>query len=247
MKEERPNGAGAIIPATVTEFTHPARPDPAHSGVLRTIYFLALAAVAFFTVLTAVRGFYDPPDGNAVDFPPGFEDTSGQSDFQQAQDDQRDYNRNVSLIFTAVSAAVFAAAILGFGSRFNPLRAGLILSALVLFLTAMGFWSTASDKWIGFLMTLINFGVLAGCYLFLEEGLPLGPREPPRRLAPADIAPPSTPPPSSAPPSPAPSTPPPSAAPPATDFGPSAPPPPANEPPPARTEPPPPMSDLPRE
>ena len=75
--------------ATVTEFSHPARPDPAHSGVLRTIYFLALAAVAFFTVLTAIRGFYDPPDGNTVDFPPGFEDTGGQSDFQQAQDEQR--------------------------------------------------------------------------------------------------------------------------------------------------------------
>ena len=68
---------------------------------------------------------------------------------------------------------MFAAAILGFGSRFNPLRAGLILGALVLFLTAMGFWAAASDKWIGFLMTLINFGVLAGCYVFLEEGLPL--------------------------------------------------------------------------
>jgi hypothetical protein len=222
----------------VTEFSHPARPDPAHSGVLRTIYFLALAAVAFFTVLTAVRGFYDPPDGNSVDFPPGFEEPGGGSDFQQAQDDRHDYNRNVSLIFTAVSAAVFAAAILGLGSRFNPLRAGLVLSALVLFLTGMGFWADASDKWIGFLMALINFGVLAGCYLFLEEGLPLNPREPPRRLAPSDIAPP---PPSPLPPAPPPRTPPP------TDFEPSAPPPPSNEPPPTRTEPPPPMSDLPRE
>lgn len=227
----------------MTEFSHPARPDPPHSGVLRSIYFLALAAVTFFTVLTAVTGFYDPPDGNSVDFPPGFEDPGFESDFQQSQDDRHDYNRNVSLIFAAVSAAVFAAAILGLGSRFNPLRAGLLLSALVLFLTAMGFWASSTDQWIGFLMTLINFGVLAGCYIFLEEGLPLNPREPPRRLAPSDISPPpSSPPPSSLPPTPMPpSTPPPA------DFEPSAPPPSPNEPPPARTEPPPPMSDLPRE
>jgi hypothetical protein len=228
----------------MAEFSHPARPDPAHSGVLRTIYFLALAAVAFFTVLTAIRGFYDPPDGNSVNFPPGFEEPGIDSDFQQAQDEREDYNRNITLILTAVSAAVFAAAILGLGSRFNPLRAGLVLGSLALFLTAMGFWAGASDKWIGFLMTLINFGVLAGCYLFLEEGLPLSPREPPRRLAPSDIAFSSPPPPP--PPSPPPSAPPPQTPPP-TDFEPSAPPPPPNEPPPARTEPPPPMSDLPRE
>jgi len=188
----------------VTEFSHPARPDPPHSGVLRTIYFLALAAVAIFTVLTAIRGFYDPPEGNSEDFPPGFEDPGTGSDFQQANDEREDYNRNITLILTAVSAAVFAAAILGLGSRFNPLRAGLLLGAAVLFLTGMGFWAGASDKWIGFLMTLINFGVLAGCYLFLEEGLPLNPREPPRRLAPSDIAlsarPPSPPPSASPPP-----------------------------------------------
>jgi hypothetical protein len=213
----------------VTEFTHPARPDPPHSGVLRTIYFLALAAVAFFTILTAVIGFYDPPDGNSGGFPPGFEDPGG--DFQQSQDDQRDYNRNVTLIFTAVSAAVFAAAILGLGSRFNPLRAGLVLGALALFLVSMGIWSSSSDQWIGFLMALINLGVLLGCYVFLEEGLPLTPTEPPRRLAPSDIAPSAA---------PRRSTPPPTAAPPPADFEPSAPPPPANEPPP-------PMSDLPRE
>ena len=218
----------------MTEFSRPARPDPAHSGVLRTIYFLALAAVAFFTVLTAIRGFYDPPGGNTVNFPPGFEEPGIESDFQRAQDEREDYNRNITLILTAVSAAVFAAAILGLGSRFNPLRAGLVLGSLALFLTGMGFWAGASDKWIGFLMTLINFGVLAGCYLFLEEGLPLSPREPPRRLAPSDIA-------LSAP------SPWPPQTPPTTDFEPSAPPAPPNEPPPARTEPPPPMSELPHE
>jgi len=214
----------------MADSSHPTRPDPPHSGVFRTIYFLAVAATAFFVILTAVLGFYDPPDGNPLDISPGFEDSGSVS---QADDDRADYNRNVSLIMAAVSGAVYAAAILGLGSRFNPLRAGLVLGGLVIFLTAMGFWSGSSDQSIGFLMALINFAVLVGCILYIEEGLPMSPREPPRRLAPSDIAPHA--------PAPPPSAPPP------TDFEPSAPQPPANQPPPAQTEPPPPMSDLPRD
>jgi len=212
----------------VSQSSHPARPDPPHSGVFRTIYFLAVAVVAFFVVVTAVLGFYDPPEGAPLDFPPGFEGSG--SEFQAAQSERDDYNRNVSLIFAAVSAAVFTAAILGLGSRFNPLRSGLVLGGLVIFLTAMGFWVGSSDQSIGFLMALINFAVLVGCILYVEDGLPMGPREPPRRLAPSDIAP-SVP----APPSP-------------PDFELSAPPPPpAPEPPSVRSDPPPPMSGLPKE
>jgi hypothetical protein len=211
----------------MADLPHPARPDPPHSGVVRTVYFLALAAVVFFTVLTAIIGFYDPPDGDSIDFSPGFEDTGG--GFQESNDDRADYARNVSLILTAVSAAVFAVAVLGLGSRFNPLRAGLLLGGLVMFLVGMGFWAAASDKWIGFLMSLVNLGVLGACALYLEEGLPMTPREPPRRLEPSDIIAPAPP------------------APPPADFEPSAPVAPPVEPPPARTEPPPPMSDLPRE
>ena len=215
----------------MADHPHPARPDPPHSGVLRSVYFLALTAVVFFTVLTAIIGFYDPPDGNSgIDTSPGFGFEDSVSGFQEDQNDSADYARNVSLILTAVSAAVFAVGVLGLGSRFNPLRAGLVLGGLVIFLTAMGFWAASSDKWIGFLMSLINLGILAACALYLEEGLPVSPREPPRRLDPSAIAPqPPTPPP------------------PRADFEPSAPVPPPVEPPPARTEPPPPMSDLPRE
>src|SRR5439155_19615601 len=225
----------AIIAATMAAFPHPARPDPPHSGVVRTIYFLAVAAAAIFVAITAVVGFYDPPAGDTA-FPSGFEESSIASDSQQ---EREDYNRNVTLILSAISAAVFAAAILGLGSRFNPLRAGLILGGLIIFLVAMGFWASSSDKWIGFLMTLVNLGALIGSSIGLEEGLPMRPREPARRLQPADIAP-------------SPASPPPPA-----DFEPASPPaqpadpppsPPTQpaEPPPSRTEPPPPMSDLPR-
>jgi len=195
-------------------FPHPARPDPPHSGVVRTIYFLAVAAAAIFVAITAVVGFYDPPAGDTA-FPSGFEESSIASDSQQ---EREDYNRNVTLILSAISAAVFAAAILGLGSRFNPLRAGLILGGLIIFLVAMGFWASSSDKWIGFLMTLVNLGALIGSSIGLEEGLPMRPREP----APASPPPPA-------------------------DFEPASPPAQPAEPPPSRTEPPPPMPDLPRE
>jgi len=201
--------------------SHPARPDPPHSGVVRTVYFLAVAAVAIFVAITAVRGFYSPPEGDTA-LPSGFNQTL------QQEEKQHDYNRNVMLILTAISAAVFAAAILGLGSRFNPLRAGLLLGGLIIFLVAMALWASSSDKWIGFLMTLVNLGALIGSYIGLEEGFPMRPREPPRRLQPADISP--------SPASPLPG-----------DFEPASPAPTADEPPPAPTEPTPPMSDLPRE
>jgi len=210
----------------MTAFPHPARSDPPHSGVVRTVYFLAVAVAAIFVAITAVVGFYEPPAGDTA-LPSGFEESSIATGAQQ---EKEDYNRNVTLILSAVSAAAFAAVILGLGSRFNPLRAGVILGGLIIFLVAMGFWASSSDKWIGFLMTLVNFGALLGSYVGLEEGLPMRPREPPRRLQPADISPPS----------PAPS-------PPHTDFEAASPAVQPPVPPPAPTAPPPPMSDLPRE
>jgi len=123
------------------------------------------------------------------------------------------YNRNVSLIFTTISAGVFALAIMGFGSRFNPLRAALMLSGMTLYLIGVAVWSGGSDQWIGFVISGIVFAVLAFGYLFLEEGLPLSSRPEAVRL---DLGPPPEgppPPPIPPPPPPPPFTPPPDATP----------------------------------
>ena len=130
-----------------------------------------------------------------------------------ASQNDEDYNRNVSLIFTTISAGVFATAILGFGSRFNPLRAALMLAGLSLYLIGVAVWSGGSDQWIGFVISGIVFAVLAFGYLFLEEGLPLSARPPPVRLdlGPTPSGPP--PPPPIPPPPPPPFTPPPDATP----------------------------------
>src|SRR5438093_13106057 len=68
-------GDPAIIAPTMAAFPHPARPDPPHSGVVRTVYFLAVAVAAIFVAITAVVGFYEPPAGDTP-LPSGFEESA---------------------------------------------------------------------------------------------------------------------------------------------------------------------------
>ena len=134
------------------------------------MYFLATAILTLLVLVTAITAFYDPPEGTSDDFDFGLEGTVVEVD-----DSKADYNRNVSLIFQVTSAALFATAILGLGSRFNPLRAALMLGGIGVYLTGVGFWAESTDQWLGFLTTLVNFAVLGVGFLWLEEGLPLGP------------------------------------------------------------------------
>ena len=147
------------------------RDDPPLSGFLRVIYTLITAGVAFMVLLTAVTAFYDPPDNDDSDFGFGFDGGS-----EGAADSRDDYNRNVSLIFAATSAGLFGTAILGLGSRFNPIRSALLLGGAFAYWTSIGFWVSSSDQWVGFLLTLVNFAVLGVGFLYLDEGLPLEPK-----------------------------------------------------------------------
>lgn len=90
-----------------------------------------------------------------------------------------DYERNIMIILAVIAAALFAAAVLGLGRRFNPLRAGLLGGGLIVFLTAMVYWGDASNDWLGFPAALITFLVLAAAFPFLEDGLPMEERRPP--------------------------------------------------------------------
>jgi hypothetical protein len=127
-------------------------------------------------VVSAIVAFYDSPDERSVDeFGLAFQETPG-------DDSDQNYRRNVSLIMSITSAGIFATSILGLGSRFNPLRSGLLLGGLLLYLASVGFWAGASDQWIGFVMAALNFAILGGGFIYLEEGIPLGPSTPVRRL-----------------------------------------------------------------
>jgi hypothetical protein len=177
----------------------PRHDDQPLTGVFRVVYFLATAVVTLMLVLSAIAAFYDGPDeGTGGDFGFGLEEAVSDTS-------QDNYNRNVSLILTVVSAGLFATSILGLGSRFNPLRAGLLLGGLLVYITGMGFWASSSDQWIGFFTSLVSFAVLGVGFLYLEEGIPLGAPTEVRRIeipatsaanpTPATAAPPPTPPP----------------------------------------------------
>jgi hypothetical protein len=133
---------------------------------------------------------------------------AGQDVSQATGGGDGDYERNIMIILGAIASALFAAAVLGLGRRFNPLRAGLLGGGAIIFLVAMVHWGDASNDWLGFVVALVTFGVLAGTFPFLEDGLPLSaggtlPPPPPGTLAftPGPPEPPSftPPPPPSAP------------------------------------------------
>ena len=108
-----------------------------------------------------------------------FVDDSLAGDAFSGDADDGDYERNIMIILVVIASALFVAALLGLGRRFNPLRAGLLGGGLVVFLTAMVFWGDASNDWLGFPAALITFVVLAASFPFLEDGLPMEARRPP--------------------------------------------------------------------
>lgn len=108
-------------------------------------------------------------------------------DDQGDNNDREDYNRNVSLIFVVAAAAAFAVAIFGLGARFNPLRAGLMLGGLLLFLTGMGFWADSTNEWLGFVSSTSILLLLAAGFPSLDDGFPLRAGVAPRRLTPEDV------------------------------------------------------------
>lgn len=135
--------------------------DAPLSGVLRVVYFLAVAIAGVLVAITGVISLYEPPSGDTI------------AGVTSSASSREGYDRNVSLILAAIAAGVFAFAILALGSRFNPLRAGLLLGGLIIYLIGIGFWASASDRWLGFLMSIVVFGLLPGLYVWLEDGLPL--------------------------------------------------------------------------
>lgn len=154
------------------------REEPPLSGVFRVMYFLATAVVTLLVVVSAVTAFYDGPDepaSGALEF--GFEDA-----INPADEAEEDYNRNLALILQVTSAGLFATAVLGLGSRFNPIRASLMLGGLLTYLMGVGYWAASADQWLGFMTTVANFAILGIGFLWLEEGLPLDSKQKVRRI-----------------------------------------------------------------
>lgn len=139
---------------------------PPMAGVFRVFFFLAVAAVTVAVVVVGVFNFYEPPGEEAA----GFE----QFQFDGGTDEQADYNRNIGVILSLIGTATMAGAILGLGSRFNPLRAGLLVAGVGLLLSGVVIGANGSDDWLAFLMAALGFATLVGSSPWLEEGLPIG-------------------------------------------------------------------------
>jgi hypothetical protein len=134
-----------------------------------------------------VRGVLSDAGLEPFEFPP-IEEQSSSGD-EGDNNEREDYNRNVSLIFVATAAGAFAVAIFGLGARFSPLRAGLMLGGLLLFLTGMGYWADSTSEWLGFVSATAILLLLAAGFPSLDDGFPLraAPHTPPRRLTEEDV------------------------------------------------------------
>jgi hypothetical protein len=139
------------------------------AGVLRVLFFLAVAVLGITAVVSGVTTLYDPPSGGENG---EFEGLNGFESFGPDQD-TADYNRNVGLIVGLVGAAVSTAGLLGLGSRFNTLRAGLLAGGVGLVLAGVGFGSSGSDDWLTFLTSGLALAGLLVSSLWLDDGLPV--------------------------------------------------------------------------
>ena len=157
------------------------------AGVLRVLFFLAVAIVAVTVVVSGVTTLYKAPSGDegGLDEFEGFE-IEGFEEFEQLEEfgvfdgfefeedqESADYNRNLGLIFGLIGTATIAVGLLGLGSRFNPLRAGLLAGGVGLVLTGVGVGSSGSDDWLTFVTSGLALLTLLGSVAWLDEGLPV--------------------------------------------------------------------------
>ena len=139
-------------------------PAPALAGLLRVVFFLAVAVVGVTAVVIGVTTIYDAPSGVQGEFEVfGFEEDQ----------ERANYNRNLGLVFGFIGIGAIAVGILGLGSRFNPLRAGLLGGGAGLVLAGVGVGSGGSDDWLTFVTSGLALLTLVACSPWLDEGLPL--------------------------------------------------------------------------
>ncbi len=93
---------------------------PPLAGLLRVLFFLAVAVIGITTAVLGVTTIYEVPSADEDAFD-GFEGFVFEQDEETA-----DYNRNLGLVFGFIGIATIAVGVLGLGSRFNPLRTGLL-------------------------------------------------------------------------------------------------------------------------
>ena len=143
---------------------------PPLAGVLRVVFFLAVASMAVTAVIIGVTTLYEAPSGDQSEF----RDFEGFETFIIEQDEETaNYNRNVGLILSFIGMGTIALGLLGLGSRFNALRAGLLAGGVGLVFGGVAVGSGGSDDSLTFLTSGLAFLTLLACSPWLEDGFPL--------------------------------------------------------------------------
>ncbi len=140
---------------------------PPLAGLLRVLFFLAVAVMGITTVAIGVTTIYEAPSGGDEAFD-GFDGIVFEQDEETA-----DYNRNLGLVFGFIGVATIAVGLLGLGPRFNPLRSGLLGGGVGLVLAGVGVGAGGSDDWLTFVTSGLALLTLLGSAAWLDEGLPL--------------------------------------------------------------------------
>ncbi len=140
---------------------------PPLAGLLRVLFFLAVAVTGITTVVIGVATIYEVPSGGEEAFE-GFDGFVFEQDQETA-----DYNRNLGLLFGFIGITTIAVGLLGLGSRFNPLRTGLLGGGVGLVLAGVGIGAGGSDDWLTFVTSGLALLTLLASAAWLDEGFPL--------------------------------------------------------------------------
>ena len=137
-------------------------------GVLRVIYFIALAIALVAFVTSGVTNIYEGPEDEFAEdsggplgiFPAGFATNS----------EQQDYDRNLGIIFSLLGTAVMAFGIVALPRTLNGARTGIFGGGLIVYIVGLADASSGSNDWLVAVWGLVALIVLIAVVSSLDEG-----------------------------------------------------------------------------
>jgi hypothetical protein len=130
------------------------------AGLLRVIFFIALVSAVTIFVISLVTSVYEGPG----------EGVSSRVTSVLVDDTEANYNRNLGIIYSLISGALSAVAILGLRSNLNALRCGLLAAGLGVFFAGFGYATSGSSDWLVAVWSLLATIVLLASARYLEDG-----------------------------------------------------------------------------
>ena len=137
-------------------------------GVLRVIYFLALASALVAFVTSAVGNIYEGP---ATDEESGGAFPSGVIfPVAAADNEQRDYDRNLGVIYSLLGSALMAFGVAALPRAQNGARAGVLGGGAIVFYVGLASAGSGANDWLLAVWSLVGLLTLLAVLRFLDEG-----------------------------------------------------------------------------